>query len=121
MKYMLMIHDDQTKYESASPEQMNELFGAYMAYSHQLRTDGIMLEGHALQPPMTATTVRIENAKRLTTDGPYAEAKEQLGGYFIVDVADVEAATAIAERICSFHTWNTVAIEVRPVMIFGNE
>jgi len=77
-----------------------------------------MVAGDALQPSFTATTIRLDQGKRIATDGPYAESKEQLGGFYIVDVNNIDEATAIAERICRLHTWNHAVLEVRPIMTF---
>ena len=119
MKYMLMIHDDQTAYATATKEQVSALYGGYMKFSEGLRQSGRYLQGNPLQPAITATTVRMSGGKRVATDGPYAEAKEQMGGYYLVNVADVDEAATIAETICKLHTWNSVAVEVRPVMEMG--
>ncbi len=119
MKYMLMIHDEEAAYATATKEQMSGLYGGYMKFTDELRQSGRYLHGNPLQPSMTATTVRVSGGKRVSTDGPYVEAKEQMGGYYLVNVADVEEATSIAETICKLHTWNSVAIEVRPVMELG--
>ena len=116
MKYLLMIYEDQAPYASASHEDRGALFQGHMTFTKNLRQEGKMLAGNALQPSYTATTVRIEQGKRISTDGPYAESKEQLGGYYLVDVNDIEEATAVAERICRLHTWNSVVLEVRPIM-----
>ena len=101
MKYMLMIYEDQAPYASASQEEQGALFQRYMSFTGDLQKEGKMLAGDALEPSFKATTVRLKDGKRVSTDGPYAESKEQLGGYYIVDVKDIEEATAIAERICS--------------------
>ncbi len=116
MKYLLMIYEDQAPYASASQQDQGALFQRYMTFTKDLRQEGKMLNGNALQPSYTATTVRIANGKRISTDGPYAESKEQLGGYYLVDVKDIEEATAVAERICRLHTWNSAVLEVRPIM-----
>lgn len=118
MKYMLLIYEDQAPYAAASQEEQGALFQRYMEFTDDIRKSGKMLSGDALQPTFTATTVKIKDGKRVSTDGPYAESKEQLGGFYIVDVKDIEEATAIAERICRLHTWNHVVLEVRPVMVF---
>lgn len=119
MKYMLMIFEDQAAYANVSEQEQGALFQRYMDFTEDLRKSGKMVGGDALQPVFTATTVRVDAGKRVATDGPYAESKEQLGGYYIVDVKDIDEATAIAETICKLHTWNSVALEVRPVMVFN--
>jgi len=118
MKYMLMIYEDQAPYATVSQAEQGALFQRYMDFTSDIQKEGKMVAGEALQPSFTATTVKLKNGARVSTDGPYAESKEQLGGYYIVDVKDIEEATAIAERICRLHTWNHSYIEVRPVMVF---
>lgn len=119
MKYMLMIYEDQAPYATTSQEDQGALFQRYINFTQDLRTEGVMQGGSALQPSFTATTVRLKDGKRISTDGPYAESKEQLGGFYIVDVKDIDEATAIAERICRLHTWNHAILEVRPVLNVG--
>ena len=116
---MLMIFEDQAPYATVSQEEQGALFQRYIQFTRDIQQEGKMLAGEALQPSFTATTVRLKDGKRVSTDGPFAESKEQLGGYYIVDVKDIEEATAIAERICRLHTWNHAVLEVRPVMVTG--
>jgi hypothetical protein len=118
MKYMLLIYEDQAPYATATQAEQGALFQSYMDFTADIRREGKMVTGDALQPSFTATTIRIKDGKRIATDGPFAESKEQLGGFYIVDVKDIEEATAIAERICRLHSWNQVVLEVRPVMVF---
>ena len=103
MKYMLLIHD--TKPGDPAPEDMP----AYMAISEAPTT----LDGAQLHPPTTATTVRVQDGRTLTTDGPFAETKEQLGGYYLIDVADLDEAIDVATRIPAARHG---AIEIRPVV-----
>jgi hypothetical protein len=116
MKYMLLIYDDFAAYEKVTEADHHALFGGYMKFTEELRNAGKMVAGEPLQPPFTGTTVRVEAGKKLATDGPYAETKEQLGGFYIVDVANVDEASDVAASICKLHTWNSVAVEVRPIM-----
>lgn len=116
MKYLLLIHEDHATYASVSEAEQGALFGRYMEFTKELEAEGRMLGGNALQPGFTATTIRLKDGKRVSTDGPFAETKEQLGGYYLIDVPDIEAATAVAERICRLHTWNDAILEVRPIM-----
>lgn len=120
MKYMLLIHDDYAGYAGASEAEMGAMFQNYIQFSKELAMSGKMLGGDPLQPPSTATTVRFANGKKVTTDGPYAETKEQMGGYYIIEAKDLDEVTDIAAKICSFHTFNNVAVEVRPVMVLGS-
>jgi hypothetical protein len=117
MKYMLLIYDNFSAYEQVTEQQQHELFANYKKFTEGLVKTGRMLAGDPLQPPFTGTTVRVEKGKKLMTDGPYAETKEQLGGYYIVEAKDVDEATEIASEICKLHTWNSVAVEVRPIMV----
>jgi hypothetical protein len=116
MKYMLLIYDDFTAYEKTSEDQHKELFGKYMTFTEGLSQSGRMRAGDPLQPPFTGTTVRVASGKKVASDGPYAETKEQLGGYYIVEAKDVDEATDIAAEICKLHSWNSVAVEVRPIL-----
>jgi hypothetical protein len=98
-----------------SPEEAQAELPRWFEYTQQLQESGAMVAGDALQPVDTATTVRVRDGERLTSDGPFAETKEVLGGYYIIDVADLDAALAWAERIPSI---GYGSVEVRPVMVF---
>jgi hypothetical protein len=113
MKYLLLIYADERAYETLSEDQRHELYAAYDVLMKDLAEKGQSLAGDELAPTSTATTVQVRNGERLITDGPFAETKEQLGGYFLVDVPDLDAAIDIAARIPSVHAGS---IEVRPVM-----
>lgn len=116
MKYMLLIYDDMAAYATVSEAEQGALFQRYMDFTQRLAASGRMVAGDPLQPPFTAATVRVDGGRKVSTDGPYAETKEQLGGYYIVNVKDAAEAGAIAEEICRLHTFNSVAVETRPVM-----
>jgi hypothetical protein len=113
MHYMLLIYRDEAKMTRATPAQMAETTGAYVAYAEALRDSGALVAGDRLDLTSTATTVRIADGKTQVLDGPYAETKEQLGGFFIVDVPDLDAALAWAAR-CPGARIGTM--EVRPIM-----
>jgi len=113
MKYLLLIYSDERAYETLSEDERHELYAAYDVLMKDLAEKGQSLAGDELAPTSTATTVQVRNGERLITDGPFAETKEQLGGYFLVDVPDLDAAIDIAARIPSVHAGS---IEVRPVM-----
>ena len=113
MKYLLLIYADEHAYEAMSEDERHELYAAYDVLMKDLAEKGRSLAGDELAPTSTATTVRVRNGERLVTDGPFAETKEQLGGYFLIDVDDLDAAIDIAARIPSVHAGS---IEVRPVM-----
>ena len=115
MRYMLLIHED----PAAGPQTEADgeaLHKAYFAYTQELVDAGVIQGGDALEPSTTATTVRVRNGEPLTTDGPYAETKEQLGGFYIIDVPDLDAALMWAAKIPSA-TFGS--IEVRPVRNMG--
>jgi hypothetical protein len=112
MKYMLLIYRDEAAMQTATEKQISEVTGAYMAYAKAMRESGAFVAGDPLQPSSTATTVRVANGKSKVLNGPYAESKEQLGGYFIVDVPDLDAALSWAAR-CPGAQHGT--LEVRPI------
>jgi hypothetical protein len=112
MQYMLLIYNDESMNKSAGPER-EAMFRAYSDFTQSIVSSGHMKAGDALQPTSTATTVRVRDGKALTTDGPFAETKEQLGGYYLIEARDLDEATKIAARIPGARAG---AIEVRPVM-----
>src|SRR5262245_17991931 len=117
MKYMIMVYESEDAFRNRTDATKSPAYwGAYGAYTGRLRQSGTMEGGHALQPPMSATTVRMTANGRTVQDGPYAEAKEQLGGYYIVDVPDLDAALEWAAR-CPAATDG--AVEVRPLLVMG--
>jgi len=118
VQYMLLIYGDQSQRGSMSEEEMGQIFQAYGAYTQELQTSGAMVAGDALQPIETATTVRVRNDETLTTDGPFAETKEQLGGYYLVDVSSLDEALEWAAKIPGARHGS---VEVRPVMIFEED
>jgi hypothetical protein len=118
MQYLLLIYGDQNGSESMSEEERGQVYQAYYSYTQDLEQSGAMVGGNALQPTQTATTVRVRNDETLTTDGPFAETKEQLGGYYLVDVASLDEALEWAAKIPGARYGS---IEVRPVMVFEEE
>jgi hypothetical protein len=110
MKYMLLVHSDRSRLNGFSDEERNELLAEFRAVAE---TPGV-LEGHMLHPADTATTVRVENGRTLTTDGPFIEAKEALGGLLLYEADDLDAAIELAARIPAFRLGG--AVEVRPVV-----
>jgi hypothetical protein len=114
MKYLFLIYTDE-KRAAVSAEQMNELIAAYFAYTQELKDRKVYLAGEALQPTQTATTVRVRGGKSLTTDGPFAETKEQLGGFYMVDCKDLDEALKLAAKIPDSAYGS---IEVRPIASF---
>lgn len=112
-QYMLLIYDDPTG--QPSPEQMQAEMPKWFAYGEELTKAGAMVAGDALHPTTAATTVRQRSGERLVTDGPFAETKEQLGGYYLIDVADLDAALGWAAKMPNI---TRGSVEVRPVMKF---
>jgi hypothetical protein len=111
--YLLLIYDDERPWDSAPPEDGAKVMRAYYDFTEEADSAGVVRHSAALQPSATATTVRVRNGDRLLTDGPFAETKEQLGGYYLVDCATLDEAIEWASRIPGA---STGAIEVRPVM-----
>jgi hypothetical protein len=112
VQYMLLIHTPEAFYKSASKADIEKTMAAYGAYTEAMKKAGVMIAGDRLQPVATATTVRVANGKSTVLDGPYAETKEQLGGYYIIDVPDLDAALSWAARCPGA---SSGAIEVRPI------
>ena len=115
MQYMCLIYDDEKIWQGMSEDDRNAVFGEYGAFTQSIQESGNMVAGDALQPTSTATTVRVRDGETLMTDGPFAETKEQLGGYYLINAKDADEALAIAARIPSARYGS---IEVRPVMVF---
>lgn len=112
MQYMLLIHANEAAYQARSQQEMSQTYAAYMAYTEALKQAGAWVAGDRLQPTNTATTVRVVDGKTQVLDGPYAETKEQLGGYYLINVPDLDAALSWAAR-CPGASHGT--IEVRPI------
>lgn len=115
MQYMLLIYDDEKVWNSMSEQERGTIYGDYMKFTKEIRESGHFVAGDALQPTATATTVRVKGGKSLTTDGPFAETREQLGGYYVIEAKDLDEAVSVAARIPSARFGS---IEVRPVMIY---
>jgi hypothetical protein len=115
MKYLCLIYDEEKKMASRPKSESDAFMGEYFAFTEGIRKSGHYVGGDALQPVHTATTVRVRNGKMSTTDGPFAETKEQLGGFYLIDARDLNDAIQVASRIPSAKTGS---IEVRPVRVF---
>jgi hypothetical protein len=113
MKYMFLIYGNEKATATMKPDALKQMHGAYMAYTEALRQSGAYITGAPLQPTATATTVRGAASKAQVIDGPFAETKEQLGGFYMIDVPDLDAALQWARR-CPGTDGGTV--EIRPVM-----
>jgi hypothetical protein len=113
MKYMLLCYDDVAAWEKAGQAALQDAMAEAVELCHEINAKGQYLDAAPLQPISTATSVRVRNGKRLVTDGPFAETREILGGYYLIDVADVNEAIEIAAR----HSGARVGtVEIRPVM-----
>ncbi|HYC25177.1 MAG TPA: YciI family protein [Roseiarcus sp.] len=112
MQYLLMVYANEGGFANLSMEQAEQALGAYRAYTEALKKSGAMVASDRLQPTATATTVRVANGKTQVLNGPYAETKEQLGGYYLIEAPDLDAAIAWAAR-CPGSSHG--AVEVRPV------
>ena len=111
MRYLLLIYVAEAT-EPPPPEVMAAEMKAYGAFTEDIRARGLMQAGEALEPTTTATTVRVQDGRTITTDGPYAETKEALGGFYLVDARDLDEAIELAARIPAAKHG---AIEVRPI------
>jgi hypothetical protein len=115
MKYLCLIYDDESKRSTTPKEQLDSMMTEYGAFTEAIKKSGQYIGGDALQPTQTATTVRIRQGKISTTDGPFAETKEQLGGFYLINATDLNEAIQVASRIPSARTGS---IEVRPIRVF---
>jgi hypothetical protein len=113
MKYILLIHQDEKAWAKQSDAERRPIYKRYMEISEELMATGQHAGGAPLEPTSAAVSVRLREGKRLVTDGPFAETREQLGGYFIVDVESADEAIKIAQRLPAAQ-WGT--IEVRPIV-----
>jgi hypothetical protein len=112
MKYLMMIYNNEPAMLGASKEQASQTMAAYGAYTEAIQKSGVLVGSNRLRPTSDATTVRVANGKTQVLDGPYADTKEQLGGYYLIDVPDLDAALSWAAR-CPGASHGT--IEVRPI------
>ena len=112
MQYLLMIYGNEAGMQSAPKEAVTQMNAAYAAYSEAMGKAGVVLGGNRLRPTGEATTVRVKGGKTEVLDGPYADTKEQLGGYYLIDVPDLDAALSWAARCPSA---SNGTIEVRPI------
>ncbi|MFQ3456870.1 YciI family protein [Bradyrhizobium sp. UFLA01-814] len=115
MQYLLLIYRSDAEYGGMNADDRKALSAEYAVYTQSIIQSGHFKGGDGLQPVSTATTVRVRDGKTLTTDGPFAETREQLGGYYLVDAKDLDTALGLAARIPGAKTGS---IEVRPVMIY---
>ena len=116
MQYLLMIYQNEAEYGKIDAATGKKMMEEYGAFTQSIVQSGNFKAGDALQPTTTATTVRVRDGKTLTTDGPFAETREQLAGYYLVEAKDLDAAVAIAARIPGAKTGS---IEVRPIRVYN--
>ena len=112
MRYILMINSDEKWYASLPPEQLQAFADEYAEFGKEMSDRGILHGGERLRPTTDATTVRVREGDLLTTDGPFAETKEQVGGYYVVDCKDLDEAIEVASKIPAARHGS---IEVRPI------
>jgi hypothetical protein len=112
MQYLLMLYSQEAGWAKLTPTEQEQAVGAYRAYSEALKGAGALVGSNRLQPSSSATTVRLTDGKSQVLDGPYTDSKEQIGGYYLIDVPDLDAAISWASR-CPGASHGTV--EVRPV------
>lgn len=114
MQYMMMIFEPESDFaKRTDPDQAGPYWGAWTAYAQALAQSGVMVGGNGLTPPHAGTTVRLKDGQRQVQDGPFADTKEQLGGYFVIDVPDLDAALDWAARCPAAATGG---VELRPVL-----
>ncbi len=118
MKYLLLIYGNEAQMMQMTPEQLGAQMAAYNAFTADIVKKGVFNAGEALMPTTMATTVRVNKGKTTTTDGPFAETKEQLGGYYVVDCKDLNEAIEIGAKIAAI---DGSAIEIRPIAVFDND
>ena len=114
MKYLCLIYQDESLAQKLPKAEFEKLHGEYAAFADEIKKSGRLIGNHGLQPTRTATTVRVRNGEVMTTDGPFAETKEQLGGYFLIEAKDLNEAIQVAAKIPSARFGS---IEIRPVWV----
>ena len=118
MQYLLMIYRSEAELFKMNDAERQKMTADYGTFTQSIIQSGHFKAGDGLQPSTTATTVRLREGKVLTTDGPFAETREQLGGYYLVEAKDLDEAIAIAARIPGARDGS---VEVRPIMIYSPE
>jgi hypothetical protein len=118
VKYLCLIYDDENQMAAMPQDECKAFMGQYFAFTEDIRRSGHLVAGEALQSVRNATTLRRRNGKLATTDGPFAETREQLGGFYLLEARDLNEALQLAARIPSVRTGS---IEVRPVVDFSAE
>jgi hypothetical protein len=116
VRYLCLIYDEEKKWATMPKTEADAMMGEYFAFTEGVKKSGHYIGGEALQPTPSATTVRVRNGKISSTDGPFAETKEQLGGYYLINARDLNDAIQVASKIPSAKFGS---IEVRPIMEFN--
>ena len=112
MRYLCLIYADETVWQTMPRAEAEAVYGEYFAFTEDIKSSGHYVGGNPLQPTSTATTVRVRDGKLSATDGPFAETREQLGGYYLIEARDLNDAIQVASRIPGARLGS---IEVRPV------
>ncbi|MDX1686544.1 MAG: YciI family protein [Candidatus Promineifilaceae bacterium] len=115
MQYMLLIYQDEAAQEAMGEEELNEQMAGYNAFTEEVRERDVLVSGDALHPTSAATTVRVRDGRVLTTDGPFAETKEQLGGFYILDCENLDEAIELAAKIPGAKEGS---VEIRPIVVW---
>ena len=118
MQFLCLIYETESLMATRSEAENGKIFADYMTFTQDIKDSGHFIAGDALQPTSTATTIRIRNGETIVTDGPFAETKEQLGGYYLIECDSLDEAIEKASKIPSV---NSGSIEVRPLMVFDSE
>ncbi len=118
MQYLLLIYSDEQQHASMDDVQSKAVLDRYLAFNKEAKGAGVFVGGDALQPTASATSVRVRNGERMVTDGPFAETKEQLGGYYLVDCDNLDDAIQWASKIPAAEHGT---VEVRPVMVIPGD
>jgi hypothetical protein len=113
MQYILLIYENEAAAKARKPEESQKVFGEYLAFTGAIKQSGHLRAGEPLEPTSTATTVRVKEGKTLRTDGPFAETREQLGGFYIIEAKDLDEAVGLAARLPAAKTGS---VEVRPIL-----
>ena len=118
MKYLCLIYENEKSWETMPKEEGEAILAEYFAFTDGIRKSGHYLAGEALHPTQAASTVRVRNGRISTTDGPFAETKEQLGGVYLIEARDLNDAISVAAKIPAARVGS---IEIRPVVDFGEQ
>jgi len=116
VRYLCLIYDDESKWGTMPKAEVDAMMGEYFAFTEGVKHSGHYVGGEALQPTQTATSVRVRNGKISATDGPFAETKEQLGGYYLINAKDLNDAIQVAAKIPAARIGT---VEIRPIMEFN--